>query len=67
MTFGEMLGWTNRLKEIKEVKDSYLKVQRMQNLMNDFRLAYGASLNKSNDRVIWSLYLTLDQEHFAIV
>ncbi|MBO0586151.1 hypothetical protein [Sporosarcina sp. E16_8] len=67
MTFGEMLGWTNRLKEIKEVKDSYLRVQRMQNLMNDFRVAYGGNLNKSNDRVIWSLYLTLDQEHFAIV
>lgn len=67
MTFGEMRGWTNRLKEVKAVKDSYLKVQRMQNLLDDFCAAYGGNLNTSNDRVLWSLYLTIDQEHFSIV
>lgn len=39
MTFGEMLGWTKRLNQIKGASQT-LRYKRLNNMLNDLVLAY---------------------------
>jgi len=41
MTFGEMLAWTNRFKEILRQEPSHWRDVRLANLMTDLEQAYG--------------------------
>lgn len=67
MKFGEMLTWTNRLKEVLLIKDSHIQRQRMRNLKNDFTLAYYEVLESTKDYSLIRLRITIQQEHFRIV
>lgn len=67
MKFGEMHGWTNRLNEVLEIKDSYIQRERMRNLKNDFVAAYGEVLESTKDSASLKLWVTISNEHFRIV
>ncbi|MHA6258322.1 hypothetical protein ACXYMX_00285 [Sporosarcina sp. CAU 1771] len=67
MKFGEMALWTNRLKEVLLIKDSYIQRARMKNLKNDFTLAYCELLESTKDYSLIRLRFTIQQEHFRIV
>lgn len=48
MTTGEMLGWTNRFKEIMSAPKK-LRSKRLANLMTDLEIAYKIPMLQSNN------------------
>lgn len=63
ITAGEMLSWTNRLKEVRNIKDGYIRGQRMHSLWLDFVDTHRGS----RDPFVLRLHKTLDYEHFMHV
>ena len=67
MTTGEMLKWTNRLKEIRSIKNTELRDARLANLMTDLETAYNIPMldnknyNEKNPHVM-QLYRTVSAE-----
>lgn len=67
MTTGEMLTWTNRLKEIRSIKNADLRDARLANLMSDLETVYGIPMlnnknyNEENPHVM-QLYRTVSAE-----
>lgn len=67
MTTGEMLKWTNRLKEIRSIKNTELRDARLANLMTDLETVYGIPMlnnknyNEENPHVM-QLYRTVSEE-----
>lgn len=67
MTTGEMLKWTNRLKEIRSIKNTELRDARLANLMSDLETVYGIPMlnnknyNEENPHVM-QLYRTVSEE-----
>lgn len=69
MDFGDMLTWTNRLKEIRCMKSNHLRRQRMRNLKWDFLEAYGwgNGIKQSNDTALINMYATIQSDFFKYV
>lgn len=67
MTTGEMLTWTNRLKEIRSIENTELRDARLANLMSDLETVYGIPMlnnknyNEENPNVM-QLYRTVSAE-----
>lgn len=67
MTTGEMLLYTNRLKEIRSIKNTDLRDARLANLMSDLEtvynipMLYDESYNAENPFVM-QLYRTVSEE-----
>lgn len=69
MSFGDMLTWTNRLKEIRAMTSNHLLRQRMRNLKRDFLEAYGwgEGIEQSNDPALINMYITIQSDFFRYV
>lgn len=67
MTTGEMLYYTNRLKEICSIKNTDLRNARLANLMTDLEHAYNIPMLKNDDYntkhpFVMQLYRTVSAE-----
>ena len=67
MTTGEMLTWTNRLKEIRSIKNADLRDARLANLMSDLETAYNIPMLQDESYnakhpFVMQLYRTVSEE-----
>ena len=67
MTTGEMLLYTNRLKEIRSIKNTDLRNARLANLMTDLEHAYNIPMLNNDDYnakhpFVMQLYRTVSAE-----
>lgn len=69
MSFGDMLTWTNRIKEIRSMTSNHLRRERMRNLKRDFLEAYGwgSGIGQSKDAALINMYATIQSDFFRYV
>lgn len=69
MTTGEMSIWTNRLLDVRSMKNGSLRSQRMQNLQRDFLETYGwgDGIRNSNDATVRIMCTTIEHDYFLFV
>lgn len=69
MTTGEMSIWTNRLQDVRSMKNGSLRSQRMRNLKRDFLEAYGwgDGIRNSSDVTVRIMCATIEHDYFLFV